>query len=390
MLSAPEAIRLAKKKQAESLVGLADAYGGQNEWAEALPYFKQSTELNPDNALAWEGTALALYKAGKLKEAVDAYDQVISRHNSVEAHLGRGDSYARQGDLYARQDDQANSLANWQKALLDYQTADQMKPHNAGIVLDLGIALVKTGDTQGASKAYKEAIQLEPNSGVVYYDRADLELREKQLGSALTDSTKAVRLDKRTDADALNVQGITLADSKRPDPKRLIAAKNNFSKALTLKQNDVDLLANRAATEVELRQYSKALEDLNSAIGFAPKEMELVFRRAEVELKMNKFSDAVADYGLILQQKPEDAEAFYRRGIAYGAWGYEGDVHKRSGEAQTHYAAAISDYQTASKSPAYAGRAWANLWDLYRTMGDDANAKAALAQAKQLKGSRPY
>jgi tetratricopeptide (TPR) repeat protein len=387
-LSAPEAIRLAKKKQAESLLGLADAYGGQNEWAEALPYFKQSTELNPDNPLAWEGTALALYKAGKLKEAVEAYDQVISKRDSVEAHLGRGDSYAKQGDLYGRQDDQANSLANWQKALLDYRTADQMKPHNAGIVLDLGIALVKTGDKQGAAKAYKEAIRLQPNSDLVYYDRADLELREKQLGSALADSTKAVGLSKRTDADALDVQGITLADSKRPDGKRLTEAKNNFSKALTLKQNDVDLLSNRATTEVELRQYGKALEDLTAAIGFAPKEMELVFRRAEVELKMNRFSDAVADYGLILQQKPEDAEAFYRRGIAYGAWGYEDDVRKRSGEAQNHYAAAISDYQTASKSPAYAERAWANLWDLYRTMGDDANAKAALAQAKQLKGSR--
>jgi tetratricopeptide (TPR) repeat protein len=273
---------------------------------------------------------------------------------------------------------------------LDYQTANQMRPNHAGIVLDLGIALVKTGDNQGASKAYKEAVRLQPNSDLVYYDRAELELRQRSLGSALNDSTKAVGLSKRTDADAIDAQGIALADSKRPDTKHLIEARNDFSKALTLRQNDVALLSNRAATEVELHQYSKALEDLNAAIGFAPKEMELVFRRAEVELKMNKFSEAVADYGLVLQQKPDNAEAFYRRGIAYGAWGYQEDVHKRSSEAQNHYAAAISDYQTATKSPAYAERAWANLWDLYRTMGDDTNAKAALAQAKQLRGSRTY
>lgn len=407
--------QLAKKKEAESLLGLADVHVGRNEFPEALEFYHRSLELNPDNPLAWEGTGLALYKTEKFKESIEAYDQAIPKlaaiesnagrgdsyrqadqRNSAEAHLGRGDAYARRAEWFAKQHDVAKAQEDWRKALEDYQTADQMKPQDPGILLNLGLAYFKTGNVKEANTAYKEAIRLDRRSGLVYYDRAAADLIEKRLGSALADSTRAVGLSKRQDPDALDLQGITLAEPKRADVKQLVHARNDFSKALSLKQNDVDLLSNLASTEVGLRQYAKAFDHLSSALSFAPNDVELLFRHAAVAVKLNKFTEAINDYGMILKQRPDDSEAFYQRGIAYGAWGYAEDVKRHKDQAQTNYSAAIADYQNAAKNPAYAARAWANLWDLYRTMGDKDNAKAALAQAKQLRGSdaktvnRPY
>jgi tetratricopeptide (TPR) repeat protein len=334
-----------------ALLNLAEALAAQQKWEEALVYYKKWAEpsvnrrwtetlehykngasLKSDSAVAWEGSGLARYKNSDWDGAIADFNKALGfKSDSVGALVGLGDSFAQQG--------------KWPPALEAYNKANGLKPNDPGILLDRGLAYDGVGDRKDARADYTAAIKLNRKYEIGYYDLAHVNLLQHRLAAALEDSSRADRLSDHSDAGALDVEGIAQGDERH-----LQSALADFNKALTLKPGDSDLLFNRAAVEVAL----------------------------------NHFDEAIDDYNKVIEKRPDDAWAYYRRGIAYGARGYAKEVHKQP-DATKDYAAAESDYNTAIAKKADFELAYANLWDLYRTMGEDEKAKAALEQAKRLK-----
>ncbi len=265
-----------------ALLNLADVRAAQKEWADALTYYQKRTALQPDVALAWEGSGLARFKMNDFDGAAADYTKAIGlRADSVNAFLGRGDCYAKQGKWTEARADYDKALENY-NASAAYGGKEKNGATLAGILLDRGVARFQLGDKYGARADYQKAVRLNPKNGTGYYDLGYVSLMENHLGAALADSNKAARLSDQKNADALDVEAIAQGDERHL--KRSLA---DFNKALALKPGDVDLLFNRAAVEVAL----------------------------------NQFGEAITDYDAVTVARPNDAEAYYRRGIAKGAKG---------------------------------------------------------------------
>ncbi len=334
-----------------ALLNLAEVLAAQQKWEESLVYYKRWAEpsvnrrwtealehynhgatVKNDSAVAWEGSGLAHYKNNDWDGAIADYRRSLEfKNDSVGAFVGLGDSFGQEG--------------NWPKALEAYNKANSLKPDDPGILLDRGLAYDGMGERKEARADYAAAIKLNHKYEIGYYDLAHVNLLQHRLAAALADSNRADRLSDHSDAGALDVEGIAQGDERH-----LKSALADFDKALALKPGDPDLLFNRAAVQVAL----------------------------------NHFDEAIDDYNKVIEKRPDDAWAYYRRGIAYGARGYSKEVRKQP-DATKDYMAAESDYNTAIAKKADFQLAYANLWDLYRTMGEDEKAKAALEQAKKLK-----
>ena len=79
--------------------------------------------------------------------------------------------------------------------MTEYREAIRLKPDYALAHYNLGIALRKKGDVDGAIAEYREVIRLRPDAGNVHYDLG-MELEQKGEGqSALEEYRKAQESD---------------------------------------------------------------------------------------------------------------------------------------------------------------------------------------------------
>ena len=132
-----------------------------------------------------------------------------------------------------------------------WQDAVKKRPGNWRAHDVLGIAYARVGDYQGAVESHTEALELNPNSGLTYYNRGttylNLALRFKQRQS----------------------QGDAPADM---DPSELFrAAIGDFSESIRIDRHG-DTYSNRALAYFQLGEYAMAKADVDSSqlAGFQP------------------------------------------------------------------------------------------------------------------------
>ena len=92
-----------------------------------------------------------LYKAGKYREAADAYQRAtMNNPTDAAAYAGLGGSLLATGDV--------------RKAIAAYQKAVQLQPEVSGFQAALGRAYLRKGDRARARAAYSKALELDPNN----------------------------------------------------------------------------------------------------------------------------------------------------------------------------------------------------------------------------------
>ncbi|HET6222764.1 MAG TPA: tetratricopeptide repeat protein [Dongiaceae bacterium] len=95
------------------------------------------------------------------------------------------------------------------------------------------------------------------------------------------------------------------------DTKHAYAAQTT---GLKLDPQNVDLLVDHAATLVDLKDYRKALEDLNSAQKLAPERADVLTYRASVWRYLDDLKQARRDADAALKIDPKNADALLERG----------------------------------------------------------------------------
>ncbi|HMB68550.1 MAG TPA: tetratricopeptide repeat protein, partial [bacterium] len=148
--------------------------------AAAADCFEQAAELDPASWLAPHREGLALTRAGRPRQAVEAYGEALARNERVaETH---------------------NNLA-WLLADLDIdpvlaevhaRRASELAPDNANVLGTLGWAQYKSGRWEEAAASLRRAVELSPDDalkryllGVVEADRGQREPAIQELQAAL-------------------------------------------------------------------------------------------------------------------------------------------------------------------------------------------------------------
>ena len=151
----------------------------------------------------------------------------------------------------------------------------------------------------------------------------------------------------------------------------------NYSLAIEISpESSASIYADRGAAYLLLSEYSKALNDFNTALKLNPRHANAHFKRGLIYAKLGKagnkssFIKAVNDYTLAIETDPNFADAFHARAISNYQQGY--------------YKEAERDYLTTIKLLPDEGLAYLNLAKLYLKTGNRTSAKKYFDSARKL------
>jgi tetratricopeptide (TPR) repeat protein len=122
----------------------------------------------------------ALMRAGKVYEGQKQLDKILRKGDSAEARLLMGTAKVTASDF-------AGALAEFQKAV-------EMNPKVPTLQAAYGQALMATGDTAGAAKAFEAELAQNPNDFVSNLNLAVLRKQDQQYADAMKLLDRALRL----------------------------------------------------------------------------------------------------------------------------------------------------------------------------------------------------
>ena len=158
--------------------------------------------------------------------------------------------------------------------------------------------------------SYDQAIQLNPNYTIAYFNRGNAKRRLKRPKDAITDYNKAIQL-KPDFAKAYNNRGISKSNLGRS--KNAIT---DYNKAIQLDPESVKAYTNRGISKSDLGQHENAIADFDKAIQLDPESTRAYYNRGISKSDLGQHENAIADFDEVIELNPEDTDAHENRAIA--------------------------------------------------------------------------
>jgi Flp pilus assembly protein TadD len=156
---------------------LGVCYAHLGQYDEAIPQFEKALQLHADDADTNTNLAITLVKSGKPEEAIPHFQKAL------ELRPGDAQSYSNLGGLMAESGQLEGAIAQFRKALdIDPSDADA---HN-----NLAVALVNANRPEEAIPHFERAVILNPGSRDYRYNLARVLLNQGQLPEAIAQLEK--------------------------------------------------------------------------------------------------------------------------------------------------------------------------------------------------------
>ena len=273
--------------------------------------------------------ALKLHQAGQLKEAENAYNQILamqpdhfdSLHLRAVIFHQRGDhtEAVRQIDLALKSNPNnifalnnrgiaLKELKRFEEALASYDRALTVRPDYAEALLNRGAILHELRRFDEALASYDRALTVRPDYADASYNRGNTLRELRQFEDALASYDRALMI--RPDyAEAFMNCGITLHELKRFEDALV-----SYERALALRPNYAEARSNCGVTLHELQRFEDALASYDRALALRPDYAEALYNRGITLHDLQRFEEALACYDQALSVRPGYAEALYNRG----------------------------------------------------------------------------
>ena len=203
----------------------------------------------------------------------------------------------------------------WKNSITLYEHILKIDPKNEAAHGNLGTALLDQGDTKGAIYHFLEALKINPNSSKTYFNLGVAYSRQNEKEKALACFSHALVIDPN-DWEAINVIGdiyVSMSDIGHAVTYYIKLAKlrqqqgnpgdaiNGYKKALMIQPKSVQALYGLSLTYLSIKNYSKALEMLQSIREVQPKDPTIYYDIACVYAKQNMVNEAVSWLGKAVQ-----------------------------------------------------------------------------------------
>jgi len=342
------------------------SYFIQDKYEEALPHFEAA--LTRQGALPNELADLQFFTAfchqsqsadrvgiaANLQEAIGLYEKAAGGYEEVEQNkwvITQNNLGLLYGILPT-----GDRAANLLKAIAAFDQAIRVDPEYALAYYNRGDVYRDKGEDDKAIADYDHAIRVEPKFAFAYNNRGNVYQAEGDYDKAIADYDHAIRLDPKL-AIAYFCRGSAYRSKK--DYDKAIA---DYDHAIRLDPKYVKVYASRGSAHRSKGDYDKAIADYDHAIRLDPKyaipldpELALAYyKRGDLYLDEGDYDKAIADYDHAirldpLRLDPKYAFAYYKRG----------DLYLDKGD----YDKAIVDYDHAIRlepefAPTYNSYAW--------------------------------
>ena len=150
-------------------------------WKNDIKLFNHALQVTKNNYVALNGFGLTLVKAGKIKEAVDNYNEAISiKPNYPPSYISRGFAYF--------------DLGQYQRAIEDCNEAIRLDAGYAEPYFIRGNSYYNFGQYQRAIEDYNKAIRLKLDYTDAYYNRGVAYLKQGNKKQSCRDAQKTCEL----------------------------------------------------------------------------------------------------------------------------------------------------------------------------------------------------
>ena len=307
-----EAIEKYEPPRAEFYFELAKAYSETGRLDEAVPFYQQALQRDPDFWPALHRLGLALAQSGSLEQSANALQRARELAPAVAVLSNDlGLTYLRQGRL--------------QDAVRSFREAAAADPDSPDAYNNLGGALHQQGDLPGAEQAFREAIRHQPDSAPAHDNLAKFLIANGDFEQAEHHFRKSIEADGRF-APA------------RLDYGRALAQQNRSSEALEQLNVAIDLDPQSAQVHTALGDVlmlqgktSEATSHYRRAAALRPDYVEALVGLGIALIEQRKFADARESLQAALKAKPTEMEAHFHLGRAFAMQGLleQANVHLR-------------------------------------------------------------
>ena len=193
-------------------------------------------------------------------------------------------------------------------AKLIYESVLRKTPKNLDALNFLGVIALQFGDFQIAIKIINEAIDIMPNSAILFNNLGIAQKNLDYFDKAINSFDKAIQI-KPDYAEAHSNRGNTLQNLQQ-----LEEAVISYDKAIHIKPDYAEALFNRVNALQNLQQLEQALKSYDKAIHVKPNYAEAFSNRGFTLQKLNKMASAIDSFDKAININPNYAEAHYNRG----------------------------------------------------------------------------
>jgi tetratricopeptide (TPR) repeat protein len=249
---------------------LASAYNNRGEYvSKAIEHYRAAIKADPSASFLSEELAELYVQSGKIRDAVIETEEAL-KQNPEDVNLRR-----ILGRIYTRMigDSQTNKVNEemLKKSIEQYSKISEKAPTDASAWLMLGRLHKVAQNSPESEKAYKKALELDPNSD------------EALTGLAMVYADVG---DTKSAADLLKK-----ASEKSPSVRTLAAL---------------------AAAYEQLRDYPNAAATLRKALELSPQNGEIKRGLAQNLLLADKLDEALELFQQLATEEPKDANAQLR------------------------------------------------------------------------------
>jgi Flp pilus assembly protein TadD len=226
-------------------------YQRNGVWGDDVALGRDCVEKSPNKARPHVSLGWALYKKGKVDEAISHYKKALSIEPEFpKVHTNLGLALAEQGD--------------YDGAIVHYQQAIRSNPGDAEAHTSLGLALSEKGRFEKAFMHYKKALQISPD-----FDRAHIALgitlaKQGKLDVAIAHFFQTLAISPHLEEAHYNI-GIAFA--KKGQLEEAIA---HYSKALRIKPNNADAHNNLGIILARQGRFNDAISHFSQALQIKP------------------------------------------------------------------------------------------------------------------------
>jgi tetratricopeptide (TPR) repeat protein len=273
--------------------------------------WRDAADKLPSNARAHNNLGQALYREGRVPEAMRRYEEALRlRPNYPETHYNLATALAATGQLPA--------------AVSHYETALRLQPNYPAAQNNLGNALVKLGRVDEAVKHYEIALRLDPTFAEPYGNLGNALLQAGRAEESLTHFRRALELQPGSAEGRYNLGNALASLNRMPE------ALQQYRDALQLKPDYVEARVNAGNALLQLGRGGEAIAEYEKAVAGSPSHADARFNLASALLDAGRWAEAIPHLERAVQLRPEWAEAHRALGFALVKAG-------RAAEAVAHY-----------------------------------------------------
>ena len=265
----------------------------------AAKAWRWATRMAPATRAMSEGlrNAYGLHQAGRLAEAVRAYDDIISADPmQFDAHFLLGLAHLQSG--------------RFQEAERVLCEATALNPASVDALSARATALQRMGRNAEALTCLDRVLIFKPDHPITWNNRGNLLLALDRGNDAVASYDRAITLMPDY-AEAWHNRAVALMMAQNYHD-----AEAGLRQALSLKPDYPDALEHLGVTLAALGRHEEALENYDAASKLNPSSPAHFCRRADSLLHLNSFSDAIRDYDRALAMDPNNPDAWHNRGVA--------------------------------------------------------------------------